>query len=125
MNNVAKYVQKTGKRLQVIEQEIERAQKNRNNVILRNPDNNTLKKSSRNTAKVEDPASTSFFYYLSGKPGAKTVRDPQKDYIYTVIRKIKTLTEDLIGDETQVVYDEIAKVRFVPLLEGIAFQKGA
>ncbi|MDG2355956.1 MAG: protein-L-isoaspartate(D-aspartate) O-methyltransferase [Paracoccaceae bacterium] len=26
---------------------------------------------------------------------------------------------------TQVVYDEIAKVRFVPLLEGIAFQKGA
>jgi len=107
LNNVAKYVQKTGKRLQVIEQEIERAQKNRNNVILRNPDNNTLKKSSRNTAKVEDPASTSFFYYLSGKPGAKTVRDPQKDYIYTVIRKIKTLTEDLIGDETQVVYDDI------------------
>jgi len=26
---------------------------------------------------------------------------------------------------TQVLYDEIAKVRFVPLLEGIAFQKGA
>ena len=26
---------------------------------------------------------------------------------------------------TQVVYDEIAKVRFVPLVEGVAFQKGA
>ena len=35
----------------------------------------------------------------------------------TLIRLRKTAT--------QVVYDEIAKVRFVPLLEGIAFQKGA
>ena len=40
---------------------------------------------------------------------------PQSDQTLIQLRKTAT----------QVVYDEIAKVRFVPLLEGIAFQKGA
>ena len=39
---------------------------------------------------------------------------PQSDQTLIQLRKTAT----------QVVYDEIAKVRFVPLLEGIAFQKG-
>ncbi|PQM55072.1 MAG: protein-L-isoaspartate O-methyltransferase [Rhodobacteraceae bacterium] len=40
---------------------------------------------------------------------------PQSDQTLIQLRKTAT----------QVIYDEIAKVRFVPLLEGIAFQKGA